>query len=432
MLRRASDDAARQAAGATAALSTALSATKPAAAADALAQLEAFDALRSAKAYRATGELLANVTSRAAMPAGLAATIASRFAPAEVACRSVTLHGGAPGTLCIETTPAALVGTAGDALRIVIFSALVALLLGAVAGHLLARGISASLGRLATVVDEAARERKYSLRAEPMRGEQGRLAASVNELLAQMQERDIVFRRRSVDLEAANKDLESFAYTVSHDLRAPLGSIDGFAQALESDYAPLFDETAKEYLGWIKEGCRHMRDLIEGMLQMSRLTRCEMQHEHVDLSAIARSVADSLQQSDPSRSARFTVRDGVRTIGDERLLRAVVENLMGNAWKFTRHRDETRIEFGVDQTNGHSAYFVRDNGAGFDPSHAAKMFRPFQRLHSSKEFEGTGIGLATVQKILERHGGRAWAEGEVGKGATIYFTTGSSDKNEAV
>ena len=152
---------------------------------------------------------------------------------------------------------------------------------------------------------------------------------------------------------------------------------------------------------------------------MSRLARTEVQREPVDLSSIATSVAESLRQSNPERSVRFDIRSGLRTVGDERLLRAVLENLMSNAWKFTRNKSEARIEFG--QNGG--AYYVRDNGAGFDPSHAAKMFRPFQRLHSTREFEGTGIGLATVQKIIERHGGRAWAEGEVEKGATIYFTT---------
>jgi light-regulated signal transduction histidine kinase (bacteriophytochrome) len=164
-----------------------------------------------------------------------------------------------------------------------------------------------------------------------------------------------------------------------------------------------------------------MRDLIDGLLQMTRLTRLELQREPVDLSGIAQSVAESLQQGSPERTVRFDIRNGVRTIGDERLLRAVLENLMSNAWKFTRHKADARIEFGEQG----GAYYVRDNGAGFDPVHASKMFRPFQRLHSMREFEGTGIGLATVQKIVERHGGRAWAEGEVDKGATIYFTTGT-------
>jgi len=147
-----------------------------------------------------------------------------------------------------------------------------------------------------------------------------------------------------------------------------------------------------------------------------------VQREPVDLTSIARSVAGALQKREPGRQVQFEIRDGVSTVGDERLLHAVLENLMSNAWKFTRDRKPARIEFGMSG----GAYYVRDNGAGFDPSHASKMFRPFQRLHSSREFEGMGIGLATVQKIIERHGGRAWAEGEVEKGATIYFTTAAT------
>jgi signal transduction histidine kinase len=206
---------------------------------------------------------------------------------------------------------------------------------------------------------------------------------------------------------------------VSHDLRAPLGSIDGFSYAIQLDYADRLDDTARDYLTWIRKGCVQMRDLIEGLLQMSRLARAEVQREPVDLTEIARGVAGDLQQSDPNRDVQFEIHDNVRAVGDQRLLHAVVENLMSNAWKFTRKRKPARIEFG----SSGGAFYVRDNGAGFDPSHASKMFQPFQRLHSSREFEGTGIGLATVQKIIERHGGRAWAEGEVGKGATIYFTT---------
>ena len=230
-----------------------------------------------------------------------------------------------------------------------------------------------------------------------------------------------------LELRSALKELDAFAYSVSHDLRAPLGSIDGFTHARELDYGDKFDETAREYLGWIRQAASQMRELIDGLLQMSRLSRADLQQKPVDLSSIAHNVADALRQAEPERPVRFEIRDGVRATGDERLLRSVMENLMSNAWKFTRKRDDAKIEFG---TSG-GAFYVRDNGAGFDPSHAAKMFRPFQRLHSSREFEGTGIGLATVQKIIERHGGRAWAEGEVGKGATIYFTTGAASE-EAV
>ncbi len=379
--------------------------------ADAAAQKGEYVA--STKTYDAAGKLLSEDQKDVVTPPLLG--VAARLLPPEVNCTTTPA-----GTTCVETTPAPLAARLASALKLLGGAVAASLIVGIFGGMLLARAVTAPLRRMADVVGRAARENAYSLRVETAGGDVG-LGASVNELLAQMQQRDVELRRRSTELEAVNKDLESFAYSVSHDLRAPLGSIDGFLQAIEMDYSDRFDETAKEYFHWIHEGCRQMRDLIDGLLQMARLARTEIQHEPVDLSGIASSVAESLKQSNPERAVRFDIRSGVRTVGDERLLRAVLENLMANAWKFTRDRGEARIEFG--QNGG--AYYVRDNGAGFDPSHAAKMFRPFQRLHSTHEFEGTGIGLATVQKIVERHGGRAWAEGEVEKGATIYFTTGA-------
>lgn len=366
----------------------------------------------------ATGEVVERYTRDEAMPSGFAAKIAARLAPPEIDCSATTLPGGAAGTLCVESSYAPLVPRVRQGITLVLAASLAALVLGALAGMLLARWMSAPLRRMAGIVDRASRESAYSLRVDASGGVQGRLAHSVNELLGQMQERDLAIRRRSLELEAVNKDLEAFAFTVSHDLRAPLGSIDGFTQALEADYKDRLDDTAREYMNWIREGCRQMRELIDGMLQIARLAKAEVQREPVDLSAIAKSIADSLHQTHPERQVTFRIRDGLRTTGDERLLRSVLENLMGNAFKFTRKKDGATIEFGAAD----GAYYVRDNGAGFAPEHAAKMFRPFQRLHSSREFEGTGIGLATVQKIIERHGGRTWAEGEVDRGATVYFT----------
>ncbi|HYH09428.1 MAG TPA: ATP-binding protein [Thermoanaerobaculia bacterium] len=366
----------------------------------------------SIKTYDAAGKLLRESVALPQRPPfyGLAA----KLAPAEVTCSGVE-----GGTVCVETTPAPLARRLRSLLIAGAAGMAGAIVLGLLAATVLNRRLAAPLRSMADVLDKASGERAWSLRVEPASGDLGRMAASINELLSQIQSRDIDIRRRTLELESANKELEAFAYSVSHDLRAPLGSIDGFTQALELDYGHLFDETAKEYVSWVRQGCHQMRELIDGMLQMSRLARADMERVPVDLSQIARSVADSLQQSHPDRQVKFEIRNGVRTFGDERLLRAVLENLISNAWKFTRNRSEAHIEFGAND----GTYYVRDNGAGFDPSHAAKMFRPFQRLHSSREFEGTGIGLATVQKIIERHGGRAWAEGEVGKGATIYFTT---------
>jgi signal transduction histidine kinase len=370
--------------------------------------LEAFRAVQSARVHDAAGKLVTEY-HRPSANYGLAA----RLAPPEVTCDSGN------GTVCIESSPGAVAPAVRGALMLVSIVPPAAAILGFLLGQLLARRVDARLRRVADVVEKATHDRSWSLRVDDADGELGRITTSINDLLAQTQERDTAIRRHTLQLEAANKDLESFAYSVSHDLRAPLGSIDGFTQALEMDYGDQFDETAREYFTWIRAACTQMRELIDGLLQMARLAKHEVQRESIDLSAIARSIADSLAQTNPARAVKFEIRDGVRASGDERLLRAVLENLMANAWKFTRKRDEGRIEFGV----AGDAFYVRDNGAGFDPTHAAKMFRPFQRLHSTREFEGTGIGLATVQKIIERHGGRAWAEGEVEKGATIYFTT---------
>lgn len=366
-------------------------------------------AIQSVKWYDPTGKL---VSESAISPRfeGLAA----RFAPPEVTCAST-----AGGTVCIESSPSAVAPAVRAALMLGALVPLGAAVAGFALGHLLASASDRKIRQTTETIEKATRENDWSLRVRQEAGELGRLSESLNELLARMQDREIAIRRRNLEIESVNKDLESFAYSVSHDLRAPLGSIQGFADALEMDYGEQLGEQGREYLRWIQQASRQMKELIEGLLQMSRLSRLEVAREQVDLSSIARSIAEALQQSNPERAVRFSIREGVRAVGDERLLRAVLENLLANAWKFTRKREEARIEFGA----AGDAFYVRDNGAGFDPAHAAKMFRPFQRLHSSREFEGTGIGLATVQKIIERHGGRAWAEGEPDKGATIYFTT---------
>lgn len=228
--------------------------------------------------------------------------------------------------------------------------------------------------------------------------------------------------RQVAELDAVNKELEAFSYSVSHDLRAPLRGIDGFSQALLEDYGDKIDAVGQDYLRRVRAASQRMAQLIDDLLKLSRATRGEMRVEPVDLSAMARDVAGELRQSQPERAVEFAIADGVRAEGDPRLLRVVLENLLGNAWKFTSKRERARIEFGQMQQDGETVYYIRDNGAGFDMAFAAQLFRPFQRLHGPTEFPGTGIGLATVQRIVHRHGGRVWAEGEVDKGATVYFT----------
>ncbi len=226
----------------------------------------------------------------------------------------------------------------------------------------------------------------------------------------------------SAQLEATNKELETFSYSVSHDLRSPLRSIDGFSQALLEDYAGSLDDTGKDYLNRLRSASQKMGELIDGLLKLSRLMRSEMHQEEVDLSTLVEEITSRLHENDPKRQAEFVIRKGLVTQGDPELLRALFENLLGNAWKFTSKSKKTRIEFGTTKNGNKTTYFINDNGAGFDMTYADKLFGAFQRLHETSEFPGTGIGLATVLRIINRHGGNIWAEGAVNKGATFYFT----------
>jgi PAS domain S-box-containing protein len=228
-------------------------------------------------------------------------------------------------------------------------------------------------------------------------------------------------RRRSAELEVLNKELEAFSYSVSHDLRAPLRAIDGFSQALLEDYYDHVDEQGQDFLRRVRAASQHMARLIDDILVLSRISRAELRYGTVDLSALVTTVAAELQKTSAKEQIDFIAAPGVTVKGDPNLLRIVVENLLSNAYKFMGNKSGT-IEFGTVMQDGRPVCFVRDTGVGFDMAYMNKLFTPFQRLHRDDEFEGIGIGLATVQRIIHRHGGHIWAEGEVGKGATFYFT----------
>jgi len=238
------------------------------------------------------------------------------------------------------------------------------------------------------------------------------------------------------ELEGTNRELEAFSYSVSHDLRAPLRTIDGFSQILQEDYEGELDDEGMDYLGRVRAASRHMATLIDDLLDLSRVGRRPLRREPVDLSRLAAGIVEELKESQPGREVEFVTEEKIMAWGDVSLLKVALENLLGNAWKFTANEKEARIEFGADRDPGPGflapVYYVRDNGAGFDQAYADKLFGAFQRLHGQDEFEGTGIGLATVARIVHRHGGRVWAEGSVGEGATFYFTLGGREIGDRV
>ena len=228
--------------------------------------------------------------------------------------------------------------------------------------------------------------------------------------------------RQKAQLAQANAELEHFSYLIAHDLRAPLRSIDGFSRILVEDYGDVLDEEGVGHLDRVRAATGKMAQMIEDLLELAHLTRTSLRRERVDLGALAESAVAELRQGQPGRSLEFVAAEGLVVEGDPRLLRVALGNLLENAWKFTAKNEEARVEFGAEHENGATVYFVRDNGVGFDAAYTDQLFGAFKRLHTSEEFEGTGIGLAAVARVIERHGGRVSANGAVGEGATFYFT----------
>jgi signal transduction histidine kinase len=297
------------------------------------------------------------------------------------------------------------------------------------------RTISGPILHLADVARQVSTRKDYTVRAAAQGGDEiGALVATFNGMLDEIQKRDAevgeargeLERRveaRTRDLASANKELEAFSYSVSHDLRAPLRAIDGFSKVLLTNYGGALDDRGRHYLDRVRAGTQRMSELIDDLLALARLSRKELVRRPVDVSEIAQRVAAELARREPARATEVRIADGLRAEADPQLLTIVLENLLGNAWKFTGKAADGRIDVGGHQNgDAEHVFCIRDNGAGFDMAYADKLFGAFQRLHLDSDFEGTGIGLVTVQRIVSRHGGRVWAEGEVGKGATFYFT----------
>src|SRR5881409_2980535 len=339
-----------------------------------------------------------------------------------------------------------------DALRLSGVIAIVVLAIAMLAAYALAAAlqgrISAPILALAETATAVSTRQDYSVRA-PKLGEDelGTLTDAFNQMLVriedqkdelqrhaadlerrveerthELQERNESLRRNAAELLAANTELDAFAYSVSHDLRAPLRSIDGFSQVLLEDYAAQLDEAGRESLRRVRAATQRMGTLIDDLLKLARVTRVEMRTEFVDLSVMAREIVADLQRTTPERQVEFAIAPGLKARGDARLLRVALDNLLRNSWKYTAKQPQPRVQFASVEANGGRAFMVRDNGAGFDMKYADKLFGVFQRLHSAADFEGTGIGMQSLRRIITRHGGRIWAEGAVDQGATFYFT----------
>jgi PAS domain S-box-containing protein len=258
----------------------------------------------------------------------------------------------------------------------------------------------------------------------PVKDEHGQVKGLVFSLTetTERKKAEVALQKYTHELEVANRELEAFSYSVSHDLRAPLRTLDGFSEMIAEEYANKLDEEGKDYLNRIRKASHTMSQLIEDILKLSRISRAEMHQQKVDLSSIAKDIMDELQTTQPDRKAEIVIESGIQVTGDANLLQVAMQNLLENAWKYTGKSPLARIELGSLNQEGERVYYVRDNGIGFDMKYQDKLFQPFHRLHTSKEYPGTGIGLANVQRVIHKHNGRIWAESEVDKGTTFYFT----------
>ena len=340
--------------------------------------------------------------------------------------RQIRNSGGLLGTLALQVSDRELRETTNDALNLGISIAVVGMAVIAVVGLIVGIALTQRLTQLSEISRLYARG-DLSVRSS-IKGhdEVAELGRAFNEMAKNLEQhrlhlQDLVAERTS-ELEAANQELEAFSYSVSHDLRAPLRGIDGFSQALLEDNLEQLDEQGQAYLHRIRKAAGHMSLLIVDLLKLARTTQAPMAYQSVDLTKMAQKIIRELAESQPQREVSIKIEDGLSIPADPNLMKIALDNLLGNAWKYTDKQPEARIEFGCTQKQGDETFFIKDNGVGFDMRHADKLFGSFQRLHKTSEYEGTGIGLATVQRIIHRHGGRIWGEAELNKGASFFFT----------
>jgi len=416
-----------------------------AAATETLAALRSDEHVVAGALYDAEGRLFARYLRadvERALPDPAPRAEAPRFSDGQAALvRTINLRGEPIGKVYLAADTAEWNQAVWSYVGIVAALFIAVLTLGLFASIWLQRFITGPIIDLAQLMRRVGQERDYTLRAVARSDDElGILVRGFNDMLDEIGKSRTELERardelhqlneqleqrvleRTAQLEAANKELEAFSYSVSHDLRAPLRAIDGFSRVLLDEHSAALNADGRDCLERVRRGAQRMGVLIDDLLKLARVTRTEPHHEDVDLSALAADVVEALGKQDPSRTVRFAIAPGLRVQGDARLLRIALENLLGNAWKFTGQRPDARVELGAKPDGSAPVYFVRDNGAGFDMAYIANLFAPFQRLHTVDEFPGTGIGLATVQRIIHKHGGRIWAEGAVDRGAAFYFT----------
>jgi signal transduction histidine kinase len=348
--------------------------------------------------------------------------------------RRIVFKGEPIGTVLIRSDLQEMYARMWQYIGIILIIFLVSSLVALVVSAIVQRKITQPLLQLVDTARTVTAKKDYSIRARTeSNDEMGILVVAFNEMLTQIERQSGALQRssdeceqrvieRTRELQYANEELETFSYSVSHDLQSPLRGIDGFCQALVEDNSEMLDERGKDHLKRIQAAIVRMGQLVDDLLDFSKVNRMQLRKTDIDLSVLAQGLLKELQFRDPTREVEFHVQTGLVVKADEHLIAIVLTNLLENAWKFTSKHKHALIEVGVLKLPTETAYFVRDNGAGFDMAYVNKLFAPFQRLHTQKEYSGTGIGLATVQRIVSRHGGRVWAEGEMEKGASLYFS----------